>query len=235
MVVALLAWGALRDFRAQGSELNELLQIRAAADRLRHNSGYGEADALMKRLDRFYRDKPHYASWQAVVAAIPDYHNSRETVNYLTQHWIEDLDRRALKRVNAISQQVGVLVALSPLAVLDLLIAFWRSLRMIDEVAQIYGVTPSTLGRWRMVKMMVNYLLFTSVTQILGDYWHELFSNQLLGALSPRLTQGATVGLYTLVIGLKAMELMRPVPFTEEERPRVGNLFRRLIQWFKER
>ncbi len=52
----------------------------------------------------------------------------------------------ALKQITAYSQQTGVLIALSPLALLDMVLALWRNVRMIDEIGQIYGLRPSRMA-----------------------------------------------------------------------------------------
>ncbi|QEP44237.1 DUF697 domain-containing protein [Ectothiorhodospiraceae bacterium BW-2] len=235
LLLTLLTLLSLSRFRQQARELQQLQQLRATATELRQSRGYGEATAYLKRLDSFYHGKPHYSYWQTTLAEMPDYNNNVETINHLSGHYLAELDRRALKRINSYSRQVGVAVALSPLALFDVLIALWRSLVMVDEVAQIYGVRPSAVGRYRLGKMMLGYLLFTSITELLGDFWEEAVSNQLLGTLSPKLMQGASVGLYTLIIGMRAMELMRPIPFNDEDRPKVGSLFKRLVEWLRGR
>ena len=129
-----------------------------------------------------------------------------------------------MKRITDYSQQTAVLVALSPLALLDVFLALWRNLRMIDEIGQIYGLRPSKLGRLKLYRQLFNSMVIASASEIMADYWSDFSSASLTNVLSTRLAQGMGVGLYTARIGIRAMALCRPVNFDKKTRPGLADL-----------
>ncbi|MDM8762709.1 DUF697 domain-containing protein, partial [Escherichia coli] len=52
--------------------------------------------------------------------------------------------------------------------------------------------------------------------------------------LSTRAAQGIGAGLLTARLGIKAMELCRPLPWIEDDKPRLGDFRRQLIGQVKE-
>lgn len=54
-------------------------------------------------------------------------------------------------------------------------------------------------------------------------------SQDLAARLSARAAQGIGAGLLTARLGIKAMELCRPLPWIGDDRPRLGDFRRELI------
>jgi putative membrane protein len=51
--------------------------------------------------------------------------------------------------------------------------------------------------------------------------------------LSARAGQGLGVGLLTARLGLKTISLMRPIPFPNEERPKLGSIRKSVLESLK--
>ena len=206
--------GHQRDFRQVGI-------LREQADRHLADNHYGQSKQWVAALRSLYEDKPQAALFNSALKSMPDYNSDAEVVRHLAEHFLPKLDELALKRITAYSQQTGVLIALSPLALLDVFLALWRNLRMIDEIGQIYGLRPSRIGRIQLYRQLLNSMILASATELIADYWTDFSSASLSNVVSTRLAQGMGVGLYTARIGIKAMTLCRPVSFNEESRPGV--------------
>ncbi|HAF9964707.1 TPA: DUF697 domain-containing protein, partial [Salmonella enterica] len=59
-------------------------------------------------------------------------------------------------------------------------------------------------------------------------------SQDLAARLSTRAAQGIGAGLLTARLGIKAMELCRPLPWIDNDKPRLGDFRRQLIGQLKE-
>ena len=62
----------------------------------------------------------------------------------------------------------------------------------------------------------------------------DWMSQDIAARLSARAAQGIGAGLLTARLGIKAMELCRPLPWLEEDKPRLGDFRRDLITRLKE-
>ena len=62
----------------------------------------------------------------------------------------------------------------------------------------------------------------------------DWMSQDLAARLSTRAAQGIGAGLLTARLGIKAMELCRPLPWIDDDKPRLGDFRRQLIDQVKE-
>jgi putative membrane protein len=62
----------------------------------------------------------------------------------------------------------------------------------------------------------------------------DWMSQDLAARLSTRAAQGIGAGLLTARLGIKAMELCRPLPWLDNDKPRLGDFRRELIGQLKE-
>jgi putative membrane protein len=235
-VIAFIVYKALRagfSLWHNQREFARARNLRDDAEKLRAEQAFGQAQPLLKALRKLYRGKPQDELLTQALDQLPDYANDRETVDHLSTAFLSKLDEAALQRISSYAQQTAVMVAVSPLASMDMLIAFWRSARMVDEISQIYGYRPSLLGRWMLMKKLLHQLAFTGLTEIISDRLATLPSNRMLGIVSAAGAQGLGAGIYTARIGLYTMRECRPVPFQKEERPRLGDIMRNIADFMK--
>jgi len=116
-------------------------------------------------------------------------------------------------------------VAISPWASLDMLLSLWRSVKMIDEVAQVYGMRPSVMNRYKLLKQVIHQLAFVAASEMVIDQLMEEFgSSTLTGIASARLGQGLGAGIYTARIGISAMKVSRPIIFSKDSQPKTKSV-----------
>lgn len=222
-------------FRA-GRPLRELESTRDEARELRDCRGHEEALSFQKRLREHFSGKPQGVLLSRVLEETPDYYDSSELLAHLETTFLEALDQEAMRRIVRHATTTGALVGLSPFATLDILVALRQSLRMIDDVAQIYGVRPSIVVRWRLFKKVSALIAYSGASEYaVSELWPELVGDSVLSSLSARLGQGMGASLFMGRIGLAAMQSCRPIPFTEKQRPRLGSLTKRIAASLKER
>lgn len=216
-----LLWGYLSD--KQNLSVLEGIQGRAA--RLREGHDFGNAKSFVNELKGFYADKPQSVYFQQCMEQIPDYSNDKEVIEHINRVFLHPLDREAEKRISDFSMQTATAVALSPWAALDMGLALWRSMTMIDNVAQVYGMRPSLSNRYKLLKLVVQQLVFVGGSEILIDQLiDEMGVSALTGVVSTRLSQGLGAGIYSAKIGLAAMAVSRPLEFTNDDKPKMKHL-----------
>ncbi|WP_413665162.1 TIGR01620 family protein [Microbulbifer sp. CNSA002] len=222
-------------FRA-GRPLNKLEKTQAMAAEARDCRSHQEAQVFRRNLQEHFAGKPQGVLLNRVLDEAADYYDSSELLEHLEVTFLNALDQEALRRVVRHSTSTGALVGLSPFASIDILVALRQSLRMIDDVAQIYGVQPSLVVRWRLFKRVLSLVAYTGASEYaISEMWPELVGDSMLSTVSVRLGQGVGASLFVARIGLATMQSCRPIPFTEKQRPRLRSVMARIGGGLKER
>ena len=145
------------------------------------------------------------------------------------------LDAEARREVEAAVRQVATVTALVPLAFADVIAALTANLRMIRRVAEIYGGRSGTLGSWRLVRAVMTHLVATGAVAVGDDLLGSIGGGTILSKLSRRFGEGLVNGALTARVGVAAMEVCRPLPFSSDKRPSVTSLVRRALTGLFER
>ncbi|WP_020414809.1 YcjF family protein [Microbulbifer variabilis] len=222
-------------FRA-GRPLRKLEKTQSMAAEMRDCRSHKEAEPFRKQLQEHFANKPQGVLLNRVLDEAPDYFDSSELLQHLEVTFLDALDQEALRRVVRHSTTTGALVGLSPFASIDILVALRQSLRMIDDVAQIYGVRPSLVVRWRLFKKVLALVAYSGASEYaITEIWPELVGDSVLSTFSARLGQGVGASLFVARIGLATMQSCRPIPFADKRRPRLGSVMARIGLGLKER
>ena len=111
----------------------------------------------------------------------------------------------------------------------DVIAALTANLRMIRQIAHIYGGRSGTLGSWRLTRAVMAHLVATGAVAVGDDLLGSVGGGHILGKISRRFGEGLVNGALTARVGVAAMEVCRPVPFSEGKRPRVSALIGRAL------
>lgn len=155
-----------------------------------------------------------------------------EQLRLYSRKVLSKVDKKALDKVCKFSTESVVLVALSPIAIVDMMLMLWRNLKMINEIASLYGLKLSYWSRIKLLKQVFINMVYAGATELIADIGTDLLSADLLGKLSARLAQGLGAGMLTARLGLKTMHLCRPIPF-EEDGPKLKDVRKQLIGQIK--
>jgi putative membrane protein len=131
--------------------------------------------------------------------------------------------------VQAAARQVATVTALVPLALADVAAALTANLRMIRRVAEIYGGRSGFLGSWRLTRAVLTHLVATGAVAVGDDMLEPLLGGSLLGKLSRRFGEGLVNGALTARVGVAAMEVCRPLPFSPRRRPSVRGMVKNAL------
>ena len=225
---------------ALATEWRRLWRLRQRADErdeardLLQSHGSGKGRAFCEKLAaQAGLDKGHPAL-QRWYAAIHETHSDREVVT-LYAHLVQPvLDTQARREVSRSAAESTLMIAVSPLALVDMAFIAWRNLRLINRIAAIYGIELGYFSRIRLFRLVLLNIAFAGASELVREVGMDWLSQDLAARLSARAAQGIGAGLLTARLGIKAMELCRPLPWLQDDKPRLGDFRRQLLTQLKE-
>jgi len=236
LATGLVGLTALAALVLAGREAAGIARLRRL-DGLRREAGaaLGAGDLAAARkvaagLDRLYADRPALAEGRARLAARQgDILDASALLDLAETALLADLDAGATRAVEGAARQVATVTALVPLALADVAAALVANLRMIRQVAEIYGGRAGTLGSWRLARGVVGHLVATGALAAGDDLIGSVAGGGLVSRLSRRFGEGVVNGALTARVGVAAIEVCRPLPFRARPAPRVSALVGRAL------
>ncbi|QFI54861.1 YcjF family protein [Aeromonas simiae] len=228
LVICGAALAAGREWRRL-RRLKKRQDVRSRAEDLLAHQGVGQGEALCIRLaeESGERGSEGYRRFCSQLEAT---HSDAEVLTLYSQLVLAERDRQAQSRVVKWAAEAAVMVALSPLAVVDMALILWRNLRMIDDIADVYGIELGYWSRIRLIRQVFRNLLYAGATELVTDVGVDVLGADLAGRVSARAAQGVGAGLLTARLGIKVMETCRPIPWQGEERPRLAQYRKALVE-----
>ncbi|GAA5176345.1 MULTISPECIES: TIGR01620 family protein [Halomonadaceae] len=217
----------LRRLRRHGALRQRLEGLDAEAGRTEAGREARQLAESLREQMQLDRDHPH---WQAFLQAHQSHHDGAETRALLAHHVLAPRDREARRLISRMSGDTAVMVAVSPLTLIDMLLVAWRNLAMLERIAALYGLELGYASRLKLFRQVLANLAFAGASEIASEASMELFSMNLASKLSVRAGQGLGVGLLSARLGLRALRLTRPLPFADAEAPRIADLRSELWQ-----
>ncbi|MGP9566051.1 MULTISPECIES: YcjF family protein [unclassified Halomonas] len=175
----------------------------------------------LKRQLKLADDDPH---WLAFQRASQPHHSGEEIQTLLRYHLLAPRDREAQRLITRMSGETAIMVAISPLTLVDMALVAWRSLAMVDRLCRLYGLELGYASRLRLFRNVLHNMAFAGASELATEASMDMLSLDLAGRLSARAGQGLATGLLSARLGLRAQRLCRPIPFTAEEQPRLADL-----------
>lgn len=228
VIVVLLM--VLRELATLG-RLGRLDGLHRAAETALAEDDLEAARDLGERLLGFYHARSDTGwSRERVTEHMGEQFDARSVITLIEAELLAPLDAAASREVEAAARQVATVTAFVPLALADVLVALIANLRMIRRIATIYGGRSGLIGSWRLTRAVFAHLIATGAIAAGDDFIEPLVGGSLLGKLSRRFGEGAVNGALTARVGVAAMEVCRPLPFTRRKRPSVREVIRRALR-----
>ncbi|WP_425045880.1 YcjF family protein [Primorskyibacter sp. S87] len=239
--VPLLGWGVtaliaalaivvllivVRELAAIG-RLSRVDGLRRAADSALADEDLAAARETANRLVAFYRSREE-TRWgrERLAERIDEQFDAATLLGLAEDELLSPLDAAARAEVESAARQVATVTALVPMALADVATALTASLRMIRRIAEIYGGRAGTLGSWRLTRAVFAHLVATGAVAVGDDLLEPVLGGSVLSRLSRRFGEGLVNGALTARVGVAAMEVCRPLPFSPERRPSVRGIVR---------
>lgn len=161
-------------------------------------------------------------------------YSAQEVAQLFSQNVLKPFDLKAKKLISKMAAESAVVVAISPLSLVDMFFVAWRNLRLINKIAEIYGIELGYFARIRLLRMVLVNIAFAGVTEVVQDIGMDWLSQDITAKLSARAAQGIGVGLLTARLGVKTMEFCRPLAFQPNEKPKLSHIQKELLTTIKE-
>lgn len=220
-------WRRLRRLRQRADE-------RDVARDLLQSQGTGKGRDFCEKLARQAGLDSGHPALQRWQSALHETQNDREVVALYAQ-WVQPvLDEQARREIGRSAAASAMMIAVSPLALVDMAFIAWRNIRLVNRIAALYGIELGYFSRIRLFRMVLINIAFAGASEFVADAGLDWISQDITAKLSARLAQGLGAGLLTARLGIKAMELCRPLPWLENDKPRLGDFRRQLVVQLKE-
>jgi putative membrane protein len=156
-----------------------------------------------------------------------------ELLKYAERTLMTPLDARARALTAASARRVALVTAVSPRALVDIAFVVWESVRLGGAIARLYGARPGFWSSWRLTGAILGHLAVTGGLVLTDGVIEQLVGQGLAARLSQRLGEGIVNGLMTVRVGIAAMRVVRPLPFTTEPQPAVKDFLPELANVLK--
>lgn len=217
------------NFRQGHLQFAKVENLRDKAETFIKEHSQGKSSEFVIELSNLYKDKPQHPYLVKVIANQADYLNDAEVMNDLSTNFLSQLDKEALQVIKRESLSSAAMISVSQVAIIDSLIVIWKNMRMVNQINNIYGLSLTRLGQWQLFVRIVKSTLLaagsqkainltvdniTTLTQVTGT--------KILSTVTMSLLQGLGVGTYVAKIGIEAMKQNRPIPFEEDNEPKIN-------------
>jgi putative membrane protein len=212
-------------------EIRALIQL-SAIDELRDRASAtivsdqrADGVAIARELLYLTRNKPLLARARKNLSAhLNDIIDGADMVRLAERSLVGPLDQEAKRLVSAAAKRVSMVTAISPRAVLDMVFVFATAFGLMRQLAYLYGGRPGTLGLIRLARLSLAHVTLTGGLAIGDGVLQQILGHGVLTKLSTRLGEGMLNGLLTARLGLAAIEVTRPLPFSALAQPTLHDL-----------
>lgn len=161
--------------------------------------------------------------------------DGRDRVRLAERYLVGWRDAEAHRIVAHAARRITLLTTVAPTPALDILLVAAQNLRMIRQLATLYGGRPSTLATLRLARMVVSHLAVTGGIALSDNLIQHVLGKGLLGRLSARFGEGTVNGILTARVGLAARDVCRPVPQEPSTKETLSSLMKELVSAAPER
>lgn len=145
--------------------LRQRAHERDEARELLHSHSVGKGRAFCEKLAQQAGIDQSHPALQRWYAAIHETQNDREIVG-LYAHLVQPvLDAQARREISRFAAESTLMIAVSPLALVDMAFIAWRNLRLINRIATLYGIELGYYSRLRLFRLVLLNIAFAGASE----------------------------------------------------------------------
>ncbi|MCG3722109.1 YcjF family protein [Vibrio cincinnatiensis] len=210
-------------------KLRQHFSVQEQAESLILQDAVGEGLRFCENLAQHAHINQQSEVYQRWLNSVNDSHSDADIIELYDAMVVSEQDKKATQIVSRHATEAAVLVAISPLALVDMLFVAWRNFKMIDQLAKVYGIELGYWSRIQLFKAVLVNMALAGVSEVAIDVSMDLLSMDFTKKVSARAGQGLGVGLLTTRLGLKAMALLRPLPWQTERRVKLREIRQQIV------
>ena len=154
-------------------------------------------------------------------AAIID---GRDLIDVTERALLRSLDDKAQGEIAAAAKRVSLVTAISPRAILDVVFVVAQIMRLVRRIAEIYGGRPGLLGLIKLARSIGAHIAITGGMAVGDSLLQQLVGHGIASRISARMGEGVLNGMLTTRVGLSALAVCRPMPFSVDKPPGVSDV-----------
>jgi putative membrane protein len=231
-VVAALALSAIVAREVLGlARLATIEKLHRRAAEVLVSDDRDESRRIVRDLLGLAQQNPQLArARSALQSHASDIIDGADMIRLAERELMTPLDAEARRLVSVAAQRVSIVTAVSPRAAIDVLFVFVASLKLIRQLARLYGGRPGALGMISLLRHVIAHLAITGGMAASDSLVQQVLGHGIAAKLSQRLGEGILNGLLTARLGLAAIDVTRPLPFTALPRPVLADLAKDLLR-----
>jgi putative membrane protein len=215
------------------AELRGLMRLRSA-ERLRRLIPSALTGELKQEIDIAAAILAHDPLLGGAVAsyrsALQPHHTGQDALELFSRFVLAPADQLAQTVVRRAAAQAFAINAISPTVLLDTLLFAGRAIRLIREIAEIYGQRPGLAGTVHLLRRLAGGAGLVGAVDIVGGVIVQQLGGAVIERLSASAAESAYAGQKMARLGLVAMAACRPVEFRPGEAPSLSGLVSGLVR-----
>jgi putative membrane protein len=176
------------------------------------------------------RERETQAAIEIFQRQVQPHHNVAQQVEILSRTVMKPLDVQAEEHVRAAVLRAFGITAISPTALSDALFFLAVGVRMVRRIAATYGHRPTTAATVHLLRRLVIEAGKLGAIDIASTS----IAQQLGGAMAERLATTAADAFYASYrmgrLGVIVMDMCRPIPFQDDEVPKISAMVMNVIR-----
>jgi putative membrane protein len=206
-------------------------KLHARASAVLVSDDRDEGRVVVADLLKLAQENPRLARGRnALTQHVDDIIDGADLIRLAERELMGPLDEEARRLISQAAQRVSVVTAVSPRAAIDMLFVLISTLRLIRQIARLYGGRPGWLGLARLFRQAVTHLAVTGSVAIGDSLISQMLGHGIAAKLSSKLGEGVLNGFLTARLGLAAVDVIRPLPFATLPRPALSDLVKDLTR-----
>ena len=213
-------------------ELRGLIRLRSA-ERLRRLITSAPARELKREIDAaaeiLARDPLLIGPVASYRAVIEPHHSGGDALELFSRFVLAPADGLAQAAIRRAAAQAFAINAVSPTVLTDTLFFAARAMRLLREIAGIYGQRPGFAGTIHLLRKLVGGAGLVGAVDVVGGVLVQQFGGAIIERISANAAESVYAGQKMARLGIIAMALCRPIAFGPGETPSLGALVSGLL------